>query len=43
MFWRGLNRDPVLTPYAAMVVPVISCQIRNRWAISWRYSEAEQR
>jgi hypothetical protein len=35
--------DTVLVPYAAMVVPVISCQIRNRWASSWRYSGAEQR
>jgi hypothetical protein len=32
-----------LAPYAAMVVPVISCQVWNRCAICWRYSGAEKR
>jgi hypothetical protein len=32
-----------LRPYAAIGVPVISRQIWNLWAISWRYSEAGNR
>jgi len=33
----------LLRPYAAIGVPVISRQIRNLGAISWRYSEAGNR